>query len=130
MKLKLLEQNDAEQACALAHSVGWLHHDLKSLQRTIAWSKGLGFGLEQHGTLVSIGFAIPYQTQRARITMVITHPEYQGQGLASRILRHLLDVLAEFDTVDLDFFDKRTSGLPEARIPASHANSDMGAPTK
>lgn len=100
--LTRIQLKDAAQGASLSHAVGWHHHDENSWSQAIQWSKGLAIGFRDKERLIASGFAIPYERKRARICMIITHPSYQKQGLATRIITHLLDHLSDFETIDLD----------------------------
>src|SRR5256884_9577750 len=51
------------------------------------------FGIEHDGRLVAVITSTCYDCELAWIGMVITAPEFRGQGLASTLMRHTLHYL-------------------------------------
>src|SRR5207244_12045682 len=51
------------------------------------------FGIERGGRLAATTTAICYGRRLAWIGMVLTDPEYRGQGLATQLMRHTLEFL-------------------------------------
>jgi GNAT superfamily N-acetyltransferase len=64
------------------------------------------FGIEVDGTLAATTTAVCFGRELAWIGMVLTHPDYRGQGLARRLMEHALAYLENrADWIKLDATD-------------------------
>ena len=64
------------------------------------------FGIEVNGTLAATTTAVCFGRELAWIGMVLTHPDYRGQGMARRLMEHALAYLENrADWVKLDATD-------------------------
>src|SRR5574341_202567 len=87
-----LTPSDADRCAELSRSVGW-EPGLAAWKRQLSWGKDGCFGIEDGDRLVASTLTITYGQKRAWISMVITHPDYQRQGLASQLAESALDYL-------------------------------------
>lgn len=79
--------------------------------RILALSPGLCWGLEVDGQLAATATAIVYDEKLAWIGMVLTLPEFRGQGLARRLIAHLLELLQSRNIQSIKL-DATTMGAP------------------
>ncbi len=96
-QLRRLRLEDASQAYALSTAVGW-SLSAAEWERLILWAGRMALCLHQEGRIVATGLATGYGRDRAWIGGVITHPDCQRQGLATQIMRALLDGLSQAGT--------------------------------
>jgi GNAT superfamily N-acetyltransferase len=76
----------------LKQAVGWNQTELDWLRVLELEPEGC-FGIEHDGRLVATTTSTCYGLELAWIGMVITAPEFRGQGLASRLMRTTLEFL-------------------------------------
>ena len=79
--------------------------------RILALSPGLCWGIEVDGQLAATATAIVYGDKLAWIGMVLTLPEFRGQGLARRLIAHLIDQLRNQNIQSIKL-DATTMGAP------------------
>ena len=79
--------------------------------RILALSPGLCWGIEVDGQLTATATAIVYDEKLAWIGMVLTLPEFRGQGLARRLIAHLIDQLQR-QNMQCIKLDATTMGAP------------------
>jgi GNAT superfamily N-acetyltransferase len=90
--LRRLLLSDAPQAHALSKALGW-GLGLADWERMIVWGGRGCFCIVKGDDLVAITLAIGYGRDRAWIGGVLTHPDHQRQGLATRVMTAALDYL-------------------------------------
>ena len=101
--IRLLRPGDLAACMALKEEAGWNQTEQDWLQLFDAAPEGC-FGVEADGSIVATTTAVCYGTKLAWIGMVLTAGHYRRQGLASALLRHTLDYLADkgVDGIKLD----------------------------
>lgn len=109
-RLRRMMLDDAPQAAALSQVVGW-SHTADAWERLINWGGRGCFCVQQGDALIATTVAICYGRDRAWIGMVITHPDYQGQGHAKRLMTATLDFLRENGTEHI-LLDANDTGRP------------------
>ncbi|CAH1192679.1 hypothetical protein PAECIP111892_01072 [Paenibacillus auburnensis] len=83
----------------------------KSLHKTLESGTGRTYFVEQNGKIIATASTAAENSLSAMIVAVATHPEYRGQGLASRLMTQLCtDMLAEGKSLCL-FYDNPQAGL-------------------
>ena len=90
--VRLLTSSDIPQAMLLKQTVGWNQTEQDWLRVLELEPEGC-FGIEHDGRLVATATSTCYGRELAWIGMVITTPEFRGQGLASRLMRRALEYL-------------------------------------
>src|SRR5947209_8034469 len=92
MVLRLLKPSYIPQAMLLKQAAGWNQTEQDWLRVLELEPEGC-FGIEHDGRLVATATSTCYGSELAWIGMVITAPEFRGQGLASRLMRQTLEYL-------------------------------------
>jgi GNAT superfamily N-acetyltransferase len=82
---------DGARGAALVKKIGW-SQTAATWEQTIRWSGDGSFCLATDDELLATVIVICYGTNLAWIGMVVTHPDYQRQGLA----RQMMDVGLEY----------------------------------
>jgi GNAT superfamily N-acetyltransferase len=97
---------DIPGAMRLKEAAGWNQTE-EDWRRILELEPEGCFGIEQDGRLVATATAICYGRELAWIGMVLTDPEFRGQGLAGQLLRQTLDFLdsRSVECVKLDATD-------------------------
>src|ERR1700690_3620230 len=90
--LRLLTSADIRQAMLLKQTAGWNQTERDWL-RGLELEPGGCFCIERDGKLAATATAICYGRNLAWIGMVLTRPEYRGQGMASQLMRRALEFL-------------------------------------
>jgi GNAT superfamily N-acetyltransferase len=91
-QVRLLTSSDIPQAMLLKQAVGWNQTEQDWLRVLELEPEGC-FGTERDGRLVATTTSTCYGRELAWIGMVITAPEFRGQGLATRLMRRTLEYL-------------------------------------
>jgi GNAT superfamily N-acetyltransferase len=100
-RIRLLTASDVPQACALSRAVSWNQTEaVWGLAIEINTAGCLGVDVAARG--VATTTTIRYGTRLAWVGMVLTHPEFRRQGLASALMERALDHLSDVETVNLD----------------------------
>ena len=91
MKIRDIEPRDAERFSELSSMVGW-NQTLNDCNFLIEsdWCKMIC--VEENGEVIATAGA-PVYDDVAFINMVIVHPDYRKRGIATAMIRHLLDTL-------------------------------------
>jgi GNAT superfamily N-acetyltransferase len=90
--VRLLQPSDIPQAMRLKDAASWNQTE-EDWARILELEPEGCFGIEQEGRLAATITAICYGRELAWIGMVLTDPEFRGQGLASRLMRRTLEFL-------------------------------------
>jgi GNAT superfamily N-acetyltransferase len=109
-QLRQMTPNDGARGAALVKKIGW-SQTAAIWEQTIGWSGDGSFCLATDDELLATIIVIPYGAELAWIGMVVTHPDYQRQGLARRMM-----------DIGLEFTQKR--GIQTVMLDASQ----MGYP--
>jgi len=88
-KIRLLKSSDVPQLHELSRQAGW-NQTPQDWERTLALTPDGCFGIEQNGGIVSSTTTIVYGNELAWIGMVLTLPEFRGQGFASLLLDYAI----------------------------------------
>src|SRR5258708_1295320 len=88
--VRLLRPLDIPQAMRLKDAAGWNQTE-EDWARILELEPEGCFGIELEGRLAATITAICYGLELAWIGMVLTDPEFPGQGLASRLMRPTLE---------------------------------------
>src|SRR6266850_7622987 len=91
-EVRLLRASDIPQAMRLKDAAGWNQTE-EDWRRILDLEPEGCFGIEREGRLVATTTAICYGRELAWIGMVLTDPEFRGQGLASQLMRRTLEFL-------------------------------------
>jgi GNAT superfamily N-acetyltransferase len=100
-RIRTLQPSDVPQAFALSQAAGW-NQTPADWRLAIEMNPAGCFAIDMEGAIVATTTTIRYGTDLAWIGMVLTHPEFRGQGFARALLRHALEHLADVQTVKLD----------------------------
>jgi len=92
VKPRLLGPDDAKRAVALTEKIGW-SQNAATWANFIRWGGEGSFCIAQGDQLIATSVALRYSPALAWIGTVITHPDYQRQGLARRMMQTSLDYL-------------------------------------
>lgn len=92
LTLKPLSPDDCPQVVAHSQTVGWDTPPAYAYQ-ILKTSGKYAFAIFHEQQIVATALATPYEGLRAWVGMVITHPDYQKQGLGRRLMDHLVAVL-------------------------------------
>jgi GNAT superfamily N-acetyltransferase len=106
----LLKPDDAERGAALSREIGW-SHTAETWENLIRWGGDGSFCLVDGDLLVATSIAVHYSPALAWIGVVITHPAYQRQGLARRMMETSIDYLRSKDTTCI-MLDASEMGRP------------------
>ncbi len=90
--VRLLTAADVPQAMLLKQTANW-NQTAEDWLRMLALEPEGCFGIEREGRLVATATAVCYGGELAWIGMVLTAPEFRGQGLASELMRAALEFL-------------------------------------
>jgi GNAT superfamily N-acetyltransferase len=90
-QLRQMTPEDGARGAALVKKIGW-SQTAAVWEQTIRWSGDGSFCLATDDELLATVIVICYGTDLAWIGMVVTHPDYQRQGLA----RQMMDVGLEY----------------------------------
>jgi GNAT superfamily N-acetyltransferase len=90
--VRLLRSSDIPQAMLLKQAVGWNQTE-QDWERLLELEPEGCFGIEREGKLVATTTTTCYGRELAWIGMVITAPEFRGQGLAGTLMRRALEFL-------------------------------------
>jgi GNAT superfamily N-acetyltransferase len=90
--LRRLTASDISQALLLKQAAGW-NQTREDWLRLLRFEPEGCFGIERDGRLVATTTAICYGRELAWIGMVLTAPEFRGQGMAGSLMRATLDYL-------------------------------------
>ena len=90
--VRLLTSADIPQAMLLKQAAGWNQTEQDWLRVLELEPEGC-FGIERDGRLVATTTTTCYGVELAWIGMVLTAPEFRGQGLATRLMRSALEFL-------------------------------------
>jgi GNAT superfamily N-acetyltransferase len=88
--IRLLRPSDRHDLLSLVAVAGWNQTAQDWDRFFILEPQGL-FGFEAEGHIVASATTIRYGSDLAWIGMVLTHPEYRGQGIARRLLNQAID---------------------------------------
>lgn len=110
MEIRLLQASDVDAALRLSQAAGW-NQTKADWEHLLDLAPSSCFGIEMDGTLASTTTAVLYGRRLAWIGMVLTLPEFRGQGLANRLLTHTLAFL-EKNGVDWAKLDATDMGRP------------------
>ena len=100
-RIRLLTASDLPQACALSRAVNWNQTEA-DWRLAIEMNPQGCFVMEAEGVVVATTTTIRYGTKLAWVGMVLTHPDFRRQGLASALMERALDRLSDVETVKLD----------------------------
>jgi GNAT superfamily N-acetyltransferase len=102
-QLRQMTPEDATRGAALVKKIGW-NQTAAIWEQTIRWSGNGSFCLATDDELLATVIVICYGTELAWIGMVVTHPDYQRQGLARQMMKVGLNYAKErgIQTVMLD----------------------------
>ena len=90
-QLRQMTSEDGARGAALVKKIGW-SQTAATWEQTIRWSGDGSFCLATDDELLATVIVICYGTELAWIGMVVTHPDYQRQGLA----RQMMDIGLEY----------------------------------
>src|SRR5258708_2895319 len=90
--LRRLTAADLPQAMLLKQIAGWNQTEQDWLRALELEPEGC-FGIERDRRVVATATTICYGRELAWIGMVLTHPEYRGQGFATRLMRRALEYI-------------------------------------
>jgi GNAT superfamily N-acetyltransferase len=90
--LRLMTAADIPRAMLLKQAAGWNQTEHDWL-RVLDLEPDGCFCIEHDGRVIATATAISYDRNLAWIGMVLTHPEYRGQGMASQLMRRALEFL-------------------------------------
>lgn len=93
-QLRRLTLDDVPQAAALTKMIGW-SQDSEVWKRLIGWGGDGAICITHAEKLVGTTVVTTYNSQLAWVGVVITHPDYRGQGLAKRLMAAAMDDLYE-----------------------------------
>lgn len=99
----------AADTLPLRQLVLWPDHPIQASQVT-GDAAALHFGCFARGQLISVASLFP-QEDSIRLRKFATHPNHQGQGVGSRMIRHLL-TQAQARGHGRFWFDARETALP------------------
>jgi GNAT superfamily N-acetyltransferase len=107
---RLLRPSDIPGCMRLKEAAGWNQTE-EDWRRVLDLEPEGCFGIDRGDHLVATTTAICYGRRLAWIGMVLTDPEYRGQGLATQLMRHTLEFL---DSRGLDWIklDATAMGRP------------------
>lgn len=109
--IKRLTAADAQNCHALTQAVKW-NNSLSECKRLIEWSGEGALGMYHRGAvLAATTFFFRYGTDRAWFGMVITHPKFQRQGLASQLMDTALTTLKRYGVREI-MLDATPLGQP------------------
>ena len=91
-EVRLLTEADVPQAMLLKQAAAWNQTEQDWLRMLELEPEGC-FGIAREGKLVATATAVCYGRELAWIGMVLTQPEFRGQGLASELMRAALEFL-------------------------------------
>ncbi|HYO84343.1 MAG TPA: GNAT family N-acetyltransferase [Bryobacteraceae bacterium] len=91
MQLRKLQTTDVPGLIALKEAAGWNQTE-DDLVRMLKLSPEGCFGIEAEGTLAASASVMCYGDDLAWIGMVLTLPQYRGQGFARRLMDAVLEV--------------------------------------
>ncbi|MEO8613038.1 MAG: GNAT family N-acetyltransferase [Chloroflexota bacterium] len=102
-QLRQMTLEDGVRGAALVKKIGW-SQTAAIWEQTIGWSGDGSFCLATDDELLATIIVMSYGTDLAWIGMVVTHPDYQRQGLARQIMEVGLEYAQErgIGTVMLD----------------------------
>src|SRR5262249_13712471 len=92
--LRRVTPTDAETCARIANRVGWSHSPT-TWQQFIRWGREGALCLTVDGRIVTTAVALVYSERLAWVGAVITDPDYQGRGLAGKIMVEVMDYLAQ-----------------------------------
>lgn len=81
-------------------SVGWLKHTNEVIQQVFEASNVIAI-VKVNGRIVGIGRGITDEVFNGAIYDVVVHKDFQGQGIAKKIMEFLLDRLSNVSCVHL-----------------------------
>lgn len=90
--VRALTRDDAARGETLTQQIGWSQTE-DSWARMIRWGGAGSLCIERDGQLAATAIAIFYAPAVSWVGMVITHPDFQRQGLARGIMNAALDYL-------------------------------------
>ncbi|MNI35685.1 putative acetyltransferase [compost metagenome] len=107
--------HDVEAICTLTDQIqeflSSTEDSRKSLHKTLESGTGRTYFIEQDGRVVASASATAENSLSAMLVAVATHPDYRGQGLATRVVAKLCtDLLAEGKSLCL-FYNNPQAGL-------------------
>jgi GNAT superfamily N-acetyltransferase len=90
--MRLLTASDIPQVMRLSQAAGW-NQTADDWRRLLELEPEGCFGIEREGRVVATTTAVCYGRELAWIGMVLTDPQYRGQGLASSLMAATLEFL-------------------------------------
>ena len=90
--MRLLTASDIPQVMRLSQAAGW-NQTADDWRRLLELEPEGCFGIERDGKVVATTTAVCYGRELAWIGMVLTDPEFRGQGLASSLMAATLEFL-------------------------------------
>ncbi|WP_440480402.1 GNAT family N-acetyltransferase [Rossellomorea aquimaris] len=103
MKLEITEEycsGDLEEMKAVYQSVGWMKHSAEVIKQVFESSNVIVI-VKLEERVVGFGRALSDGVFNAAIYDIVVHREFQQQGIAKKILAHLLDRLERVSCVHL-----------------------------
>lgn len=92
--LRRLHLSDVPDAVALTQAVGW-GTSAAGWARVITWAGRDCWCIVRDDRIIATTMAVNYGPTLSWISMVLTHPDYQRQGLGQRLMTIALDALRE-----------------------------------
>jgi ribosomal protein S18 acetylase RimI-like enzyme len=103
VKLVIKEEfsvSDLEEMIAVYQSVGWMNHSAEVIEQIFDSSNVIAI-VKWEGRILGFGRALSDGVFNAAIYDIVVHREYQNQGIARRIMTHLLKRLEGVSCVHL-----------------------------
>ncbi|MFP4322154.1 MAG: GNAT family N-acetyltransferase [Anaerolineales bacterium] len=110
--IRRLSPSDAAALTTLSQAAGW-NTTRAQWHRLLRWSGPGAYGIfhAYKGELLSSALSFLYEDQRAWLGGVLTLPQWQGQGLASRLMETVLQPLDRRGVPEI-MLDATAQGLP------------------
>jgi GNAT superfamily N-acetyltransferase len=98
---RTLSRHDLPALMALVEAANW-NQTPADWERLLTLCGPLAMGIERDGRIVASATLLQYDPSTAWLGMVLTLPEYRGQGFARQLLAALLDEAGQSQTIYLD----------------------------
>ncbi len=110
--IQRLTPADAPSLAALSQAIGW-HINRNDWRQLLQWSGPGAYGIYHayKGDLLASTLSFLYEDQRAWLGGVLTHPGWQGHGLATRLLETALKPLERRGVAEI-MLDASPQGRP------------------